>query len=234
MREIWRQDEIRILREFYADWPTEALARFLRRSVRKVYTAASRYGLKKSPEYIARELAKLGGALTAAGVGSRFRKGQVPPNKGLRRPGYCRGRMGETQFKKGGRPLNHLPIGTIQANADGYLRMKVRDDPQSIAGVGANSTNWMFVHRMVWEQAHGPIPEGHRIWWKDRDHNNCALENLELLSDVEHMRRTTLHNLPRPIVDAYYAIGRLNRKIRSIENGKKQNVGPARPSVRDA
>jgi hypothetical protein len=85
-----------------------------------------------------------------------------------------------------------MPVGTVKPNADGYLRMKVSDFPEPPGERGANSPNWKFLHVMVWEDAHGRIPKGHRIWWKDRNHKNCALENLELLSDKEHMARTTI------------------------------------------
>jgi len=143
--------------------------------------------------------------------------------------------MSETQFKKGQRQQNHLPVGTIMPNTDGYLRMKVADLPLAIAGNGALSANWMFVHRMVWEQAHGPIPPGHRIWWKDGDHTNCALENLELLTGAEHMARTTIHNWPEDIKRVMQLNGVLKRQLRRIEerNGKEHDGRSAEPPLRD-
>ncbi|GAB3937566.1 HNH endonuclease [Larkinella terrae] len=43
------------------------------------------------------------------------------------------------------------------------------------------------LHRMVWEQANGPVPENHVIRFRDQDTLNCALENLELI----HRREIT-------------------------------------------
>lgn len=100
----------------------------------------------------------------------------------------------------------------MKFNGDGYLVRKISDLPNN--GRGALDRNWEFVHKRVWEDAHGPIPKGHRIWWKDRNHSNCALENLELLSDKEHMKRTTIHNWPPDLKHAIMMAGALRRKIR--------------------
>lgn len=42
------------------------------------------------------------------------------------------------------------------------------------------------LHRLVWEEAHGPIPNGHHIHHKSGDKTDNRLENLELLSHGEH------------------------------------------------
>jgi hypothetical protein len=44
------------------------------------------------------------------------------------------------------------------------------------------------LHRVVWEYANGPIPEGYQVHHKDIDTSNNELENLELLPVLEHMR----------------------------------------------
>ena len=49
-------------------------------------------------------------------------------------------------------------------------------------------------HRWVWEQAHGPIPEGHHIHHKDENPLNNQLDNLECLPAVHHRN---LHNRVR-------------------------------------
>jgi hypothetical protein len=200
-----------------------------------VHRLAYKLGLRKTEEYLAGPDACRLRRGDNVGSAHRFKKGQIPHNKGLRRPGYSvgRGRMQTTQFKKGMRSRNWLPIGTVRKDSYGYLRRKITE------GVGGsrNTKVWEFVHRRVWEDAHGPIPKGHWIWWKDGDHANCALENLELLTDKEHMGRTTIHNLPAPLKQVIQLTGALKRKIntkRKKENAKEQNVGPAEPSVRRA
>lgn len=234
-RRLWSDEEDRRFRAVYLHESSASLAKRFDRPLCSINGHASKLGLKKTKEYMASPAAcrlRRGGNVGAA---FRFKKGTIPHNKGLRRPGWFRGRMRETQFKKGARSANWLPVGTIKPNSDGYLRLKVADEPQSIAGVGAKSTNWVFLHKMIWERANGPIQPGHRIWWKDGDHANCSLENLELLRDKEHMARTTVQNLPPEIKEVIVVRSALVRRIHRMEkaNGKKQNDGSPQSSLRD-
>jgi hypothetical protein len=43
-------------------------------------------------------------------------------------------------------------------------------------------------HRYVWEQANGPIPDGHNIAFRDGNRQNCDLSNLYLISREEAAR----------------------------------------------
>jgi HNH endonuclease len=153
--------------------------------------------------------------------GGRFPKGHISANAGTRRPGWAPGRMASTQFKKGGRSSNYLPIGTFRFDSDGYPRRKIAD---GIGGFG-NPKVWEFVHRRVWQEANGPIPRGHRVWWKDGDKSNNAIGNLELLSGAEHMARTTLHNFPEPLKKVIMLKGALKRRIRRMEDDGKKHDG---------
>jgi hypothetical protein len=228
-RRFYTTAEDKVLRAQYPHRPTKEIAKLLGRPLSAVYRRAAHHlGLRKTAEYMMSPAACRLRQGDNVGMGFRFLPGHVPANKGLRRPGYAPGRMAETQFKKGQRPHTYLPIGTIKANTDGYLRIKVADDRP---GRGACDQNWEFVHRRVWEAAHGPIPKGHRIWWKDRNHANCALENLELLSDQDHMARTTIHNMPPELKSTILWAGALKRRIGRITRGKEQTHGSARPSV---
>ncbi len=47
----------------------------------------------------------------------------------------------------------------------------------------------MALHRWVWTLQYGEIPPGHVVRFKDGDTLNCDIENLEVLSLAEHMRR---------------------------------------------
>ena len=210
-RKPYSARENRMLRKIFPHMSTFKVAKRLHRSVSSVSQHAyNKLGLKKTAKYLASpDACRLRG--DNVGAAFRFPPGHVPANKGIRRPGWAPGRMRETQFKKGQRPHTWLPVGTV-VMADGYLRRKIADLPNN--GNGANSKNWEYVHKRVWEDAHGPVPKGHRIWWKDGNHRNCALENLELLSDKEHMARTTVHRLPRELRDTIMLAGRLKRVIR--------------------
>jgi predicted transcriptional regulator len=227
-RRAWRTADDAKLRRLYADSGSAEVARQLNRTISATYGRAKKLGMKKSAAFMASPAACRLGRGDNVGATFRFLPGHIPANKGLRRPGYAPGRMRETQFKRGQRPHTWLPVGTVKANADGYLRRKISD--LSNNGSGANDKNWEFVHRRVWEDVHGPVPKGHRIWWRDGNHENCALGNLELLSDQEHMARTTINNLPRKLKDTIQLAGRLKRRIRSHE---KQAERPAQSSLRN-
>ena len=43
-----------------------------------------------------------------------------------------------------------------------------------------------FLHRCVWEYHHGTIPENYHIHHKDFDKDNNNIENLQLLTEIEH------------------------------------------------
>lgn len=47
----------------------------------------------------------------------------------------------------------------------------------------------VYLHRVVWQDANGPIPEGHHIHHIDRDRGNNSLENLEAVPAREHFPR---------------------------------------------
>lgn len=210
----WTAAHEKLLRSLYPDHSTAAIAKRVGHSLSATYRWAHKLGLYKTQAYLDGNCRLQPGSTIGAAV--RFRKGHVPANKGTRRPGWAPGRMAETQFKKGGRSANYLPIGTVKVDADGYLRRKIADG----AGGFGNYRVWEFVHRRAWEDAHGPIPKGHRIWWKDRNHSNCSLDNLEMLTDAEHMARTTIHNLPPELKEVIQLAGVLKRKIREATNEK--------------
>ena len=43
-----------------------------------------------------------------------------------------------------------------------------------------------MLHRRVWAERKGPIPEGHEVHHKDRDWRNSEIGNLELLTEADH------------------------------------------------
>lgn len=239
-RKPYSAAEKRRLRKLFPRMSSFKVAKRMKRSVCSVNGMATKFGLHKTAKYLASPDACRLRRGDNVGEPFRFRPGHVPANKGLRRPGYAPGRMAETQFKKGQRTgaanSNWRPIGTVVFNADGYLIRKIADEPH--AGVGATNRNWEFVHKRVWEDAHGPIPKGYRIWWKDGNHANCALENLELVSEKDSMLRKSIHRLPPELKDTIMLAGRLKRIIRrktkeAIEEGLRgaRHQGAAETSV---
>lgn len=221
----WTPREIAILRKMYPDAYGKDIARRLGTSVCRVYSKAASLGLSKSAAFYARQHVNEAARLRQHGCAHRFQKGLVPANKGMRRPGFAPGRMAETQFKKGHFPFNRDPdfhvIGALRVNADGYIDMRVSFEP--------GSRGWRGLHLILWEDVHGPIPAGHCLIFKDGDALNVELENLELITRAENMRRNSIHNLPEPLHSAILQLGRLKRRI-----NRENRRGPAGAPVRDA
>jgi hypothetical protein len=99
-RRFWSEEDYRTLTQLYPHTSTAEIAKLLKRSVQAVYGMAETRGLKKTQAFLNSAEYK---SQFHAPVHSRFSKGHEPANKGLRRPGWNRGRMKETQFKKGQR-----------------------------------------------------------------------------------------------------------------------------------
>ncbi|MCH7573583.1 MAG: HNH endonuclease [Candidatus Marinimicrobia bacterium] len=53
---------------------------------------------------------------------------------------------------------------------------------------------WLPLYRVVWEKHHGPISKGCLIMHKNGDDLDDRIDNLEMISRSEHMKR--LNNLP--------------------------------------
>lgn len=107
-----------------------------------------------------------------SGLTGHFSKGHVPVNKGTK--GLFNVGGNRTSYKKGDVPQNYKPVGFERIDNDGYVLMKVRDD-------GPWNHRWIHKHRVVWEQANGPIPKGHCIIFMDQNKQNVTLENLRLV-----------------------------------------------------
>lgn len=214
------EDDARFL-ELYPNLPTAEVAKQLGRSVRSVYTRSDTLDVRKSAEYLASPAAFRWRRDYHMGWEHRFKKGHATHNKGKKLgAAWVRGRMAETQFKKGSVSANHVPVGTIVKDVEGYLHKKIAEGN----GGHGNPKVWGFVHRMVWEEANGPIPAGHVIRFKDENKENCALENLKLLSRRENMALNTVHRLPKELAELIQLKGALNRQIRKREkHGEEQD-----------
>lgn len=230
VRRPWTAEEREKLAAIYPSLPSKEVARQLGREIGAVYRQAAKLGVAKSQEFLdspaSNRLRK--GETRPGAEKSQFPKGHKPWNAGLRLEGWTRGRMAETQFKKGSRSgraaKNWKPIGTIAADSDGYLRIKVREAAHGKEHTGYGNTKvWPLLHRYRWEQANGPIPAGHIVTFKDGDRSNCSLENLALMSMADNARRNQMWTkMPRELAEAIQLNGALKRQVRRL-NGKEQD-----------
>ncbi len=224
-KRLWNAADTAVLVARYPHEPTSTIARELRRSVTAVYGRAGLLGLTKGAEYLASPEACRLRRGDNVGAAMRFKKGHVPANKGLRRPGWAAGRMKETQFKKGKRRGVavglYRPIGAERTSKEGYLQRKVNDDLPL-------QRRWRAVHVLLWEATYGPVHKGHAIAFRNGNKGDIRLDNLECISRRELMARNTVHNLPKPLAETIQLLGALNRQIRRrTKSHEEQDRRPA-------
>lgn len=66
--------------------------------------------------------------------------------------------------------------GGVRINSDGYMQYS------------AGPLRGKYVHRVLWEQAYGPIPEGMDVHHVDENRTHNVLENFELVKAEPHRR----------------------------------------------
>ena len=105
-------------------------------------------------------------------------KGQIPWNKG--KSGY----MGanRTSFKKGQPPAN-------TTKHDGAISIRKDKSGRSYQFVRVALARWVPLHRYVWEQINGPLPQGRILIFSNGDSMDCRLDNIVCITRAEHARR---------------------------------------------
>ena len=191
--------------ELYPTHSGAEIAELLGIGVITVYNTAVRLGLKKkSREWIA-ERARLRIADPAHGGRAHFIKPcTVPWNKGIHFDSG--GRSAETRFKSGRMPHNWHPVGHERTTDEGYLQRKLTD-------TGVTRRDYVNVHWIVWREAGRDIPPGHALIFRDGNKQNFALDNLELVTRAELMRRNTFHRFGPEVARVVQLRGAITRQI---------------------
>ena len=208
VKRIWTKEEINILLRDYQDPNifSADIAKRLDRTLSQVYQKARTMGLKAPLERI-RLAGKLGTNHPNA-VAHRFKKGSVPPNKGKKMSPEVYEKVKETMFKKGNSPVNHREVGSERINVDGYIETKV-----------AEPNVWRLKHRIIWEQHNGVIPAGYNVQFKNRNTQDCRIENLYIISKSEQMRteNSLVARYPKEVQEVIRLKGVVNRVIHKRE-----------------
>lgn len=228
-RRPWLDYEIEAVEQLFPHVPTHELVTVLNRPEHQIISCASRLGIKKSASYLASPAARRLRRGDELGKAYRFTKGQTPPNKGLRRPGWAVGRMAETQFKvgamSGAAQHNYKPIGSYRI-VYGNLEVKVTDDPALYP-----AARWKPVARLAWETAHGPVPPNHFVIFRKGQHTTApdeiTVERLECVTRAENLRRNSYHHrYPKDVGLLIQMRGQLTRLI-NRKSREKQDSGRA-------
>ncbi len=167
-----------------------------------------RFGTSRTESAIKNMRTKYGLKTSARKV---WQKGHEPWNKG--RKGVSYEGMKATQYKKGSKAHNWVPIGSERITKDGYIQVKVQD--------GQLQKNWKGKHILVWEEHNGPVPPGHAVIFGDGNIRNFSPGNLLLVSRKQ-LARLNQRNLIQNdveltktgvlIADIYNRIGEKKKK----------------------
>ncbi|GAB3021496.1 HNH endonuclease signature motif containing protein [Bowmanella dokdonensis] len=177
------------------------------------------FGLEKTVSQIKGALAN---HKILSGRTGRFDKGSRPWNTG-KKGLQAGGRSAETRFKKGDKPANLKPIGHERiCSKDGTILIKVAErNPYTGA-----ATRYRPKHHVVWEQHHGPLPEGSVLRFIDGNQLNCDISNLELVSKAVHLRlnQTDYQDLPPEVKPTMKACVELEVAVFGRQKRKKAHA----------
>ena len=108
-----------------------------------------------------------------------FKPGQVAWNTGLSLPNI----PNSGQFKKGNIPPNTKTDGAI------VWRGNQKKKNRAYYWIRVALGKWKMLHVYLWEQKYGQVPDNKFLRFRDGDHRNCKLENIELVTRAEHLDR---------------------------------------------
>jgi len=189
---------------------TAEIAKDLNLTISQVYNIAYRYKIHKDPDYLKTAASGRYNVGTKSNQATQFKPGHIPVNKGKKMAAEVYTAVAPTMFKKGNKPHNTQPIGTIHVRADKtgrlYQYIKIKD------------SHWELLHRYVWTQANGEIPAGSVVIFLDGNFMNCELNNLQVISRKENMARNTIQRYPAELQE----LMKLTSKLKNKTNGKQQ------------
>jgi len=201
---IWTSERDTELRRLYADHSARECAAAMGLDVKAIEYRSKKLRLFKSAAWIRERARQAMERTDHPARRSRFQPGLMPWNKGTH---YAAGgRSAETRFKPGQLPHTWNPIGHERETKEGYLQRKVRD-------TRVTSRDYAMVHHLIWRMHGRSIPLHHALTFRDGDKRNFDINNLELVSRTELMRRNSVHRLPKDVARAVQLLGALKRQI---------------------
>lgn len=193
------------LKKNYLKMPLKTMGKSIGKSDVGVRKRLSQLGLIIPPELIQKRV-----------FDSRLKKGNIPSNKGKKWDEYLpkdiQERCRKGTFKKGQIPPNKLEVGAITTRSYGSRGGRKKYKVKFIK-TGLGNLDWQPLHLFNWNAAGLDIPEGYVIAFKNGDVMNTELENLEIISMAENMKRNTIHNYPDDLKEILMLKGRIKRQI---------------------
>lgn len=211
-RHIWTREEEQYFAERYPIMRTDELAAQLGLKPGQLHDKAVALRIKKDPAWMKAHLQECARRAHRSPGWKGFKPGHATWNKGLKHD--AGGRSVQTRLQPKSLPHNYRPIGSERL-ADGYRERKMTQ-------TGYPPRDWVPVHHLVWADAgRGKIPKGMALTFRDGDKSNFAIENLEIVSRAELMRRNSIHNYGPEIAHIGQLKGALLRQIRRKTTDEK-------------
>lgn len=200
-RRLWTEQDRTIMTSMFPNHYTEDVCKVLQRSYGSVVAQATLMCLKKAPAFRHMELARQAERLKVSGKKYRYQKGMVPLNKGKPMSNELYKKCQGTMFKKGNEPHNTNYDGHKRISKDGYSEIRIAKG------------KYVLEHRHIWEQEKGKVPRGWIVVFKDRNKQHICIDNLELISRVENMRRNTIQRFPAELKSTIRLVNKLKKTI---------------------
>jgi hypothetical protein len=196
------------LRELYLSTPVKTLAKIIGKSDTFTNTRLRQLGLIIPRKIIEKRKRD-----------SRIKKGNIPPNKGKKMDQSVRDRIRHTWFPKG-----HLPKN---AKHDGYVSIRIDSNGHSYAHIRTSQGKFDLLHRHIWCQVNGEIPDDKILTFKNGDSSDIRIENLELITRKENLFRNRFIGYPIELRETARILINLKKAITDYE---KQRLDSAEKS----
>lgn len=212
MKHFTPQDD-EYLRQHYLEQTLDQLGDNLGRQFSSIYARLKRLGLVL-PEELKRERKMVGLRIgLEAGKKTRFKKGDIPQNKGKKWNDFMseKGKINssKTMYKKG-----HIPHNV---KTDGEITTFYNKRNKPFKFIRLSGGKWQPLHRFIYEQHHGPIAPKKVLRFIDGNTMNCELDNLELVDMKQNMEMNSIVRYPKELIKAIRTNSYLQQTIKKHE-----------------
>jgi len=212
----WSAENIDYLVRNYPDTKTIIISEHFGLSISAVYQKAYSMKLKKSAEFLSSPECGILIKGTSTGKEFRFIKGHVSANKGKTMTEDFKEKVKHTFFQKG-----HTPKNTKH---DGYISIRTDNKGRPYAHIRTSLGRFCHLHRHIWEQANGEVPEGLIVVFKNGDTADIRLDNLELVTRRELLFRNRWKKYPIELREAQRMLLKLKKSISDYEKQQSDSA----------